>query len=357
MRSGKPPSAASFADRARCRAREALASYDTIAPVPSPPFRITRRILSLCAELGRLVGRCDVGVGALAEPRLRRGNRVRTIQGSVAIEGNTLSVQQVTDVMDGKRVAGPANEIREVKNAIAAYALAPGLDPISPTDFLRAHATLMRGLVRDAGRWRAGDVGVLRGSKVGHIAPRAPRVPGLMHQLLAAMAADRDTPAMVKACVAHYEIEFIHPFSDGNGRMGRLWQHVILLGESPVFALVPTESVIRDHQAEYYAALGRADRDGHSTVFVEFGLEVLKTALEDVVASLRPRAPDASQRLSAAHAHFGRRGFSRRDYLALHRGIQTATASRDLRAATAAGVLERAGDKATARYRFVRRPR
>jgi len=321
-----------------------------------PPFRITPRVLALTNEISRLVGRCDAAPGALAEPRLRRGNRVRTVQGSVAIEGNTLSIEQVTDVLDGKRVVGSVDEIREVKNAIAAYALAPRLDATSPKDFLRAHATLMAGLVRDAGRWRAGDVGVMRGQKVGHIAPRAPRVPELMHELLAYLAEVVETPAVVKACVAHYEIEFIHPFSDGNGRIGRLWQHVILLRESPVFALVPTESVIKEHQRAYYAALGRSDRAGDSTAFVEFALGALKEAVERVVAELRPRPLDARERLAAAYEHFRRRPFSRRDYLALHRTIQTATASRDLRAATEAGALAREGDKATARYRFVRRP-
>jgi Fic family protein len=321
-----------------------------------PPFRITRPVLRLCADIARLVGRSDAAAGALAEPRLRRGNRVRTIQGSVAIEGNTLSLAQVTDVLDGKRVVGDADEVREVKNAIRAYALAPRLNATSPKDFLRAHATLMDGLVRDAGRWRRGDVGVLRGSKVGHVAPRAPRVPELMGDLLAYLAADVETPTVVKACVAHHEIELIHPFTDGNGRMGRLWQHVILLGESPVFALVPTESVIKEHQRDYYAALARSDHAGDSTAFVEFALGALKEALEGVVATLRPKAPDASQRLGAAYDHFDRRQFSRREYLTLHRGIQTATASRDLRAATEAGTLVRQGDKATARYRFARRP-
>jgi Fic family protein len=320
-----------------------------------PPFRITPRVLSLCASVARLVGRCDANAGALAEPSLRRGNRVRTVQGSVAIEGNTLSIEQVTDVLDGKRVVGSADEIREVKNAIRAYALAPRLEPTSSRHFLRAHATLMEGLARDAGRWRAGDVGVMHGAKVGHVAPRAPRVPELMGDLFSYLA-DDDAPVFVKACVAHYEIEFIHPFSDGNGRMGRLWQHVMLLAESPVFALVPTESIIKAHQPAYYAALAAADRAGDSTVFVEFALGALETALAELVATLRPRALDQTERLAAAYAHFGRRTFQRLEYLAFHPGVQSATGSRDLRAATDAGLLARQGDKATARYRFLRRP-
>jgi Fic family protein len=324
--------------------------------VSRPPFEITRRVLSLCSEIARLVGRCEAAAGGLAEPQLRRGNRVRTVQASVAIEGNTLSLEQVTDVLDGKRVVGAADEIREVKNAVKAYQLAPKLDATSTRDFLKAHGTMMAGLARDAGRWRAGDVGVMWGSKVGHVAPRAGRVPELMASFFEYLREDVETPAFVKACVAHYEIEFIHPFTDGNGRMGRLWQHVVLLGESPVFALVPVESIIKERQQAYYEALARSDRAGDSTVFVEFALGAMKAALEELVGQLRPRAPDLAQRLAAAQAHFGRRWFSRREYLALHRGIQTATASRDLRAATEGGSLGREGDKATARYRFVRKP-
>ncbi|MEA2696107.1 MAG: hypothetical protein QOI66_378 [Myxococcales bacterium] len=317
-----------------------------------PPFQITRRVLGLCTEIGRLLGRCDASGGALAQPQLHRDNRIRTVQGSVAIEGNTLSLQQVTDVLDGKRVVGAAREIREVKNAVAAYARAARMDPTSSRDFLRAHGVLMASLVADAGRWRSGDVGVMRGSKVGHVAPRAPRVPPLMHELLAYLAEDDGTPSLVKACVAHYEIEFIHPFSDGNGRMGRLWQHVILLRQSPVFALVPTESVIRQRRQAYYAALSRSDRSGQSTVFVEFALGALKDALEDVAGALRPRPLTSIQRLAAARGHFGRRTFSRRDYRALHLTIGAATASRDLAEATEKGALSRKGDKRTARYRF-----
>jgi Fic family protein len=327
--------------------------------VPRPPLRITPRILSLSTEIGRLIGRCEGEPGAEPPPRLRRSSRVRSVQGSVAVEGNTLSLDQVTAILDGKRVAGPAREIREVKNAIAAYALGPRLRPGSTRDILRAHAVMMDGLIDDAGRWRARDVGVIRGSKVGHIAPGAPRVPALMRELLAFIARDRETPALVRACVAHYEIEFIHPFSDGNGRIGRLWQHVILLGESPAFAFVPVESIVKDRQAAYYATLAACDRAGDSTAFVEFALDGLKTALAEVVPDLRPlarpRAPDASQRLAVARQRFGRNLFTRRDYLDLHPGIATATASRDLKRGTDGALLEKSGHKATARYRFTRR--
>jgi len=320
--------------------------------VTRPPFRITPRILALSTDIGRLVGRSEGANAAEPTPRLRRSSRVRTVHGSVAIEGNTLSLDQVTALLDGKRAAGPAHEVREVRNAIAAYALGPRLAPGSIRDLLRAHAVMMDGLVRDAGRWRAGDVGVIRGSRVGHVAPRAPRVPALMRELLGFIARDRETPPLVRACVAHYEIEFVHPFSDGNGRMGRLWQHVILLGVSPVFAFVPAESIIKDRQAAYYASLAACDRAGESTAFIEFALDALRAGLAEAVPGFRPRRPDAGARLEAARERFGRGSFTRADYLGLHPDIGTATASRDLRRGTDGGLLERSGHRATARYRF-----
>jgi Fic family protein len=284
---------------------------------------------------------------------LRRENRIRTVQGTVAIEGNSLSTDQITAILDGKSVRGPAREVSEVRNVIAAYDRAPEWRATSARDLLAAHAVVMDGLVPDAGRWRSRDVGVIRGSRVGHVAPRAARVPALMRGLLSFLARDRVTPPLVKACVFHYELEFIHPFSDGNGRLGRLWQHVILLGESPTFSFVPTESIIRARQREYYAVLAASDRAGDSTGFVEFGLDALREALAEFASELRPSRADSGERLSEAGRRFGRAPFSRKDYLALHPAIATATASRDLRQGVARGLLRREGNRATARYRFV----
>jgi Fic family protein len=317
-----------------------------------PPFRLTPQILRLAGEIARWLGRCE-GLGeARPQPRLRRENRIRTIQGTVAIEGNSLSTEEVTAILDGRRVRGTAREVREVGNVIAAYDRAAAWRPSSLRDLLTAHALVMDGLVPDAGRWRSRDVGVIRGSRVGHVAPRAGRVPALMRSLVSFLARDRVTPPLVKACVFHYELEFIHPFSDGNGRLGRLWQHVILLGESPTFSFVPTESIIRARQREYYATLAACDQAGDSTAFVEFALDALREALAEFASALRPSKPDAEERLAEATRRFGRDPFSRRDYLALHPTIATATASRDLRLGVARGLMRRQGNRATAVYRF-----
>jgi len=290
---------------------------------------------------------------------LRRHNLVRTVQATAAIEGNTLSLDQVTAVLEGKRVRGSAREVREITNALAAYEMVPQFDPLSQADLLRGHASLMIGLVEDAGHYRRGDVGVVTGPRVTHVAPPAKRVPLLMTDLFAFLAKDHDTPALVKACVFHYELEFIHPFSDGNGRAGRLWQHALLYRHSHVFAHVPAESLIKNQQHLYYDALSRSDKAGDATPFITFMLAVIEESLTEFVKEVRPSHLDATARLDAAFARFGSTPFSRKNYLALHKSIGPATASRDLRAGVEAGTLRVRGDKATARYHFAarRKPR
>jgi Fic family protein len=319
----------------------------------TPPYHLTPAVLSVLAKLERLIGRAE-GLGALVpSPRLRRENRIRTVHASCAIEGNTLSIEQVTDIIDGKRVAGSAREIAEVKNALAAYALAQKLKPQSEKDLLRAHGVLMRELAQDAGRYRRGAVGVVSGSRVVHVAPQAKRVPELMASLFAYLAQDTETHPLAKACVFHYELEFIHPFSDGNGRAGRLWQHVIASAYSPVFLHVPTESLIKENQQDYYDALARSDRAADSTEFVEFILYKLAAALEQLVsASQKAPRQDAEARLELARAHFVAKSFSRANYRALHPRISAPTASRDLRAGVERGWLRASGDKATTTYTF-----
>ena len=197
----------------------------------------------------------------------------------------------------------------------------------------------------------------MAGSRVSHIAPPAKRVPTLVADLLDYVVRDRETPALVKSAVVHYEIEFIHPFSDGNGRMGRLWQHVVLLRHDPAFAYVLPETVVRARQADYYAALAESDAAGDATTFIEYSLATVHDALRDFVQELRPRRATAAERLALARAHFGAREFTRSEYLAQLRSVGPATASRDLAAAVRDGSLLRSGDKATARYRFAARSR
>ncbi len=315
-----------------------------------PPVTITPTILDLNAVIHRELGRLD-GIGGVApQPRLRRGNRIRTIHGTLAIEGNTLTLAQVTDVLDGVRVAGPPRDIKEVHNANSAYEDLSRWKPTSSASMRSAHGVMMDGLIEDAGRWRTGDVGVLRGSRVAHVAPPAHRVPDLMEDLFVFLRNREGLPWLVRAAVFHYELEFIHPFSDGNGRMGRLWQQVICVAHEPVFEHLPVESLVRVHQADYYAALAECDQAGESTRFVEFMLGLVARSLQELMTTIRPAPSTAVTRLERALERFTDREFSRKDYLALFPTISPATASRDLRAAVERGALTRTGTKATTRY-------
>ena len=333
-----------------------IVSFDSIMAAREPhrpPFEVTGGILASCASIMRLVGRYEGLSSPPPQPKLRRQNRVRTVHATLRIEGNALSTDHVTAVLDGKRVVGERREILEITNALAAYDAARGADPAKEPALLGAHRTLMNGLVEDAGRYRQRSVGVLQGTKVAHVAPQAKQVPALVRQLLEFVGRDVATHPLIRAAAAHYEIEFIHPFTDGNGRMGRLWQHVILTRYAPVFEYVPVESIIEQRQAEYYRVLGECDRAGSSTTFIAFVLDALDEALGQFVEELRPAAATALTRLDRARSRLGATRFSRKEYLALFKTISTATASRDLQAGVADGTLVRRGNRAQARYRFV----
>lgn len=248
--------------------------------VDRPPFTITPRILALVADIAVATERVTAQVKRMT-PKLRRGNRIRTIQASLAIEQNTLTLEQVTALLEGKRVLGAPREIQEVRNAFTAYEALDTWDPAKEADLLAAHGILMHGLVDRAGMYRTGGVGIARGQKVVHMAPPASRVSGLMRNLQAWLAAT-DVHPLVASCVFHYEFEFIHPFLDGNGRMGRLWQTLLLSRWNPLFAWLPVESVVRDRQADYYAVLGRCDKAGDSTEFAEFLLDAILSALREL---------------------------------------------------------------------------
>lgn len=286
-----------------------------------PPHTITPAILSLVAEIAGEVGRLGALQGPGKVPMLRRENRIRTIHASLAIENNTLSLDQVTAVLSGKRVLGPPSEIQEVKNAFSAYEAMPTWNPNSAKDLLAAHRLMLEGLVTDAGKFRSRAVGIAQGKQIVHLAPPANLVPGLMKNLLGWLKRT-DAHPLVSSCVFHYELEFIHPFADGNGRIGRLWQTLILSHWNPLFAFLPVETVIRDQQQEYYKVLATCDKAGNSTAFIEFLLRALLTALReaagtdqvsdqvtDQVAALIPvlgklgplSAADAMKRLKLAH--------------------------------------------------------
>lgn len=246
-----------------------------------PPFHMTDRITSLIAEISEQIGRISVLQEETISPHLHRENRIRTIHSSLAIEHNSLTMEQVTAILDGKRVFGNPNEIKEVHNAYEAYELMLHLNPASVDDLLRAHKLMMNELVAENGRFRSGDVGVFNGETLVHMAPPAKFVPEHIHNLFAWYQQSELHP-LIKSAVFHYEFEFIHPFADGNGRMGRMW-HSLLLGQwKELFFWLPIEELIQSRQKEYYDALGIADAQADSTGFVELMLDIIKESIKEI---------------------------------------------------------------------------
>lgn len=317
-----------------------------------PPYSISSKMLILCMEIASSLAQCEGLHISKPQPKLRKSNRARTIKASLEIEGNTLEIDQVTALLEGKKVVGPKREILEVQNAISAYDQISSYKPHAAKSLKDAHAILMQGLIRDAGQWRSKNVGVFQGSKVAHTAPQAKRVPVLMDQLFAFLKMEKETHPLIVSAVFHYELEFIHPFADGNGRIGRLWQTTLLTKFHPIFEFTPIESVIRDRQDAYYKTLGQSDKAGESNPFIEFSLETINEALNELKAALRPAPLSAENRLSIAKIHFQDRSFSRKDYLALFKTMSTATASRDLALGVQLKVLKKSGLKAMATYQF-----
>ena len=255
-----------------------------------PPYTITPEILNRVAAISETIGRLTVLTDQAKALRLRRINRIRTIHGSLAIEGNTLSEAQITAILDGKQVIAPPREVQEVKNALAAYDRFGAWKPDAEKDLLEAHRILMSGLIDEAGMYRHGGVGVMADQQVIHMAPPADRVPQLMADLFDWLAAT-DAHPLIASSVFHYEFEFIHPFADGNGRMGRLWQSLILASWNPLFADIPVESLIFEHQAEYYQAIQESTLQTDSAPFIAF---MLRMILDTVTASTPEVAPEVT---------------------------------------------------------------
>ena len=248
-----------------------------------PPFKITNSILEKIAEIAELVGHVNATAGLSTNPTLRRTNRIRSIYSSLAIEQNTLSLEQVTAVLNGKRVIAPPKDIAEVKNAYEIYEMMDSLNPYSVDDLLNAHAVMTRGLVEESGCFRSGPVGVVdKQGNILHFGTLPDYVPGLVNELLD-WTRDCEYHILIKSCVFHYELELIHPFADGNGRIGRLWHTLLLTQWKPLFAWLPIESIIHDRQEEYYNAINQSNYDGESTVFIEFMLSAIQEALMEAV--------------------------------------------------------------------------
>lgn len=252
-----------------------------------PPYEITDVMLELVSEIMENLGKLS-GVNELEKlPRLRRVSRIKSIHSSLAIENNTLSIEQVTDVINGKRVLAPQKDIEEVHNAFNAYEKLSEINPYSIDDLLKIHGIMMNGLVKEAGMLRSGQVGVYnQDGKVVHLAPPADFVPQQLGQLFD-WVKNSNANMLIKSSVFHYEFEFIHPFNDGNGRTGRLWQTALLVSWKPIFAWIPIESIIKDNQEDYYNAITLSTSQGKSNIFIEFMLDVINKAIKDIITDTR----------------------------------------------------------------------
>ena len=248
-----------------------------------PPFEINERIMADVIEIAELVGRVSVTDKISMNPTLRRTNRIQTIYSSLAIEQNTLDIEQVTAVLSGKRVIAPPKDIAEVQNAYEIYDNMDKLNPYSIDDLLKAHSVMERGLLNEAGEFRSRPVGVADSEgNILHFGTLPQYVPKLVQELLE-WTEKSEIHLLIKSCVFHYEFELIHPFADGNGRVGRLWHTLLLSKWNPIFAWLPIESIIHDNQSEYYNAINVSNNNGNSTVFIEFMLSVIKQALQESI--------------------------------------------------------------------------
>ena len=318
-----------------------------------PPYTVTPEMTALTNEINRLVGRLEGYQLLTGNVRLRRKNKIRSLHSSLAIEGNRLSPEQVTALLDGKRIIGPAKDILEVTNAIAVYDELPDINPYTEDVLLAVHGRLMHQLIPDAGRYRTSGVGVLDGERVVHLAPPARQVPRLMCDLFDYLK-NVDEDLLIKSCVFHFEFEFIHPFSDGNGRMGRLWQTAILQTKYPDLAFVPIESMVYTRQQAYYNALQQSQHDAHSNAFILYSLTTVRDAVREQLATETAPKLDWRARLTAFSDQYSESTpFSRKDYQLYYKQIAPATATRDLREGVRQGLLIKEGTLRTVVYSFV----
>lgn len=313
-----------------------------------PPCEVNANILKLVATISEKIGEVNASFLVKSSPKLRKQNQIKTIHSSLQIEGNTLTEQQITAILENKRVIGPSTYIKEVRNAIKVYERISEFQFNSIDSFLSAHAQLMAGLVENPGTFRKKGAGIVRGEQLEHIAPHAKNVPNLMSNLFNYLKNDEDIP-LIKSCVFHYEMEFVHPFSDGNGRMGRLWQTVILMSKHPVFQFLPFETLISKSQAAYYNTLSMCDKAGNSTAFIEFMLSIIDNSLTELLNS----SVSVTMTQKARIQHFvslGKESFTRKDYMQVFKQLSSASASRDLKAGVEKGVFVKSGDKRSTIY-------
>lgn len=281
-------------------------------------------------------------------PKLRKQNRIKTIHSSLKIEGNSLSEEQITALLERKRVVGPKKDVLEVLNAIEVYENLNEYDPNKENSFLKAHQNLMKSLIEDAGKYRKQGVGIVKGSKVEHLAPPFAKVSFLMKDLFKYLKYSEEIE-LIKSCVFHYEMEFIHPFIDGNGRMGRLWQTLILMEKYPIFEFLPFETMISNDQEKYYIALAQSDNSGKSTTFIEYMLNVIDASIHKLL-DFNNRTLSEKDRLDY-FISLNKGEFSRKNYMDLFKNISSSTASRDLKKGIELNLFEKIGEKNKTKYK------
>jgi len=312
-----------------------------------PPYEITPKILKLITSISEKIGEVNANYLTKQSPQLRKQNRIKTIHSSLKIEGNTLTEEQITALIENKRVIGPEKDVLEVLNAIKVYEKLDSYNFSSDKSFLKAHLELMNGLIESAGKYRTQGVGIVKGTIVEHIAPPFDNVPHLMKDLFEYLK-DSDELTLIKSCVFNYEMEFIHPFLDGNGRMGRLWQTLILMSEYAVFEFLPFEALISKTQDDYYKSLALSDKSGKSTIFIEYMLDVIEKSLKNLL-NYNNRVLKDIDRLEY-FLNLGIKEFNRKDYMNVFKDLSSATASRDLKKGVEMNRLESIGKLNKTKY-------
>ena len=318
-----------------------------------PPFTLSTEIVNLAAEISAKVERFVIRLEQPDGLRLRRINQIQSIHSSLAIEGNMLSEDQVSDIIEGKRVIAPAREILEVKNALQTYELYSSLNAFSEKDLLKAHGVMMQGIIPDAGKYRNCNEGVFKGNKCVHFAPPPNMVPVLMKNLFSWLKRSK-MHWLIRSCIFHYEFEFVHPFRDGNGRMGRLWQSLILGKWNSVFAHLPVENLVYANQQEYYNAINASSTAGNCNIFVEFMLNKILEALKDA-QKIEVETPIAvavhlTARQEKIIAALKKNNFLTEKDLAEKFGVTPRTIERDLAKLQQNGTLTRVGSKKDGRW-------
>ncbi len=307
-----------------------------------PPYEITSSILKLITSISEKIGEVNANLLNKPSPKLRKQNRIKTIHSSLKIEGNTLTEEQITALLENKKVIGPKKDVLEVLNAINIYENLDQYNPSNEKSFLKAHKDLMEGLIENSGKYRNQSVGIVKGSKVAHLAPPFRNVSYLMKDLFEYLQKS-DEIELIKSCVFHYEMEFIHPFLDGNGRMGRLWQTLILMEKYPIFEFLPFEILISKGQEEYYKALAESDNSGKSTKFIEYMLNVIDISISELL-NFNNRTLNEKDRLDY-FVSLDKTEFTRKDYMDIFKNISSATASRDLKKGTELNLFKKRGEK------------